>query len=394
VFRFTFSTSQPGWLGCAQQGAQLAVARVEQPAFGRPAVRWVAETPWADPAAALRQLARSQPLRKLKRVLLLARGQYQCLTLDTPADVPRDEWAAAMRWQLKDSVDFPVDSAAVDVLAVPEGTSYRAQSQLIVVAAPQDKVQPLVVAAHGCRLPWTAIDIAETALRNLSALQEPEGRAQALLHCEASHSTLVVTYGGDLLATRQFDLSLAQLAAEAPASRQSALDQLGLELQRTLDGIERSFGQVSLARLLVTPMPGLDALCEHLRPLLYVPVATWDAEAALDLTDVPALTGDIAALNRHLCAIGAALREPVPPMAPPAADTPPAAAATPTPTPTPATVAAAAVATAAASAAIEPTLVDRDHAGDSDVSDDDDDRNGPATVPAELEALNFDEPGH
>lgn len=277
-----------------------------------PAVQWVADEPWAEPGAALRRLQRSHDLGRHRRVLLLERGQYQCVTMDAPADVPREDWASAARWQLKESVDFAVDSAAVDVLAVPEGTSYRAQAQLIAVAAAEATLRPQVAAGHAAKLPWQALDISETALRNLSALQEPDQRAQALLHCEPGHSTLVVTYGGELLAARQFDLTLDQLTAADDTARQQAFDQAGLELQRTLDGIERSFGQVSLARLLITPMPGLDALCEHLRPLLYVPVAPWVAGDALDLSAVPALADDPALLNRHLCAIGAALRDAAP----------------------------------------------------------------------------------
>ena len=311
MFGLSRSSLQTGWIGCALQGGQGRFALVRQTPDAKPAVQWVADLPLSTgtSAATLRQLVSSHRLERHARVLLLERHQYHCLTLDAPADVPRADWAAAARWQFKDAVDFEIDSAAVDVLAVPEGTSSRAQSQLIAVAASRAQVQPLVAAAHGCKLPWTAVDIPETALRNLSALQEPEGRAQALLHCEASHSTLVVTFGGELLVSRQFELALAQLAAADEAARQAAHDQLGLELQRTLDGLERGFGQVSLARLLVTPMPGLQALCEHLRPLLYVPVAAWEASEALDLVGVPALAADDALLNRHLCAIGAALRE-------------------------------------------------------------------------------------
>ena len=80
-------------------------------------------------------------------------------------------------------------------------------------------------------------------------------------------------------------------------------------MQRTLDGIERAFGQVTLARLLITPMPGAAALCEHLGPLLYVPVAPLQLDTVLDFSDVPELLTDASLLNRQLCAIGAALRE-------------------------------------------------------------------------------------
>ena len=74
-------------------------------------------------------------------------------------------------------------------------------------------------------------------------------------------------------------------------------------------GIERSFGQVAMSRLVVTPMPGQQALCDHLAPLLYVPVAPYDTAGALDLSALPTLADDPVALNRSLRAIGAALRD-------------------------------------------------------------------------------------
>jgi MSHA biogenesis protein MshI len=300
---------QPGWIGCAPQGAQTSLALVERRPGERPVVRWVASTDWSEPAAALRRLKRSHALARHRRVALLQAAQYQCVTLDAPADVPREDWRAAVRWQLKDSVDFAVDTAAVDLLSVPEGASYRAQPQLIVVASPASEVRPLMEQADDAGARWDAVDIAETALRNLSALAEPEGRAQALLHCEAQHATLVFTYRGELLSTRRLDLALERLAADDDDARLPAYDLAVLELQRTLDGFERAFGQVTLARLLVGPMPGQRRFVEHLAPLLYVPVEGLDLSALLDLAAQPELASDPTQSNLHLCAIGAALRD-------------------------------------------------------------------------------------
>ncbi len=310
VLGFNRGSLLPGWIGCAPQGGQSAFALVLRAPGGKPVVRWTAQLAWHEPVATLQQLRGRRAMHRHRCVALLQRHQYQCVTLDAPSDVARDDWAAAVRWQLKDTVDFAVDSAAVDVLAVPTGSSYRAQPQLIAVAAADSQVRPLVEQGVDAGVPWLAIDITETALRNLSQLVEPEGRAQALLHCEAGHATLVVTCGGELLSTRQMELAL-NLADDADeAQRQQAYDQAGLELQRTLDGIERAFGQVTLARLLITPMPGVQALCDHLAPLLYVPVAPLRLDEVIDFSAVPELLADPALLNRQLCAIGAALRDP------------------------------------------------------------------------------------
>lgn len=311
MFPLSRSPLLPGWIACAPQGGQTTLALV-QPGVdgGKPAVRWAVQEAWDDPVGALRRLRGSHALARHRRVALLERGQYLCQSMDAPADVARADWAAAVRWQLKDSVDFPVDTAAVDVLAVPPGASYRPQPQLIAVAAAEAQVRPLVTQAHDAGLPWTAVDVAETALRNLALLVQPEGRALALLHCQPTHATLVVTFAGELLSTRQMEIAAEQFVAEDEEARQRALDHAGLELQRTLDGIERAYGQVSLAQLLITPMPGVDALTQHLGPLLYVPVAALDLCEALDWSAVPELAADAAALNRMLLAIGAALREP------------------------------------------------------------------------------------
>ena len=308
MFGLSRGSLLPGWIACVPQGDHISLALVQPGLEGKPAIRWTAEQDWAQPSRVLQQLRRSRGLHRHRRVTLLQRAQYQCVAMDAPADVPRPDWAAAVRWQLRDTVDFAVDSAAIDVLAVPEGTSYRAQAQLIAVAASAEQVRPVVEQAVDAGTPWQAIDIAETALRNLSALVEPEGRAQALLHCQAQHATLVVTFGGELLSTRQMELALALPDDADAAARTAAYDQAGLELQRTLDGIERAFGQVTLARLLITPMPGVLALCEHLGPLLYVPVAPLQLAEVLDFSAVPELLTDAGLLNRHLCAIGAALR--------------------------------------------------------------------------------------
>lgn len=309
VFPFTRPPLLPGWIGCAPQGGQTVLALVQPGAEGgKPVVRWTAQESWDDPVRVLRRLRGARALNRHRRVTLLERGQYLCQTMDAP-DVAREDWADAVRWQLKDTVDFPVDSAAIDVLAVPMGASYRPQPQLIAVAAAEQQVRPMVAQAHDAGLPWTAVDVAETALRNLALLVQPENRALALLHCQPSHATLVVTFAGELLSTRQMELSAEQFVSDDETVRQRALDQAGLELQRTLDGIERAYGQVTLAQLLITPMPGVDALVAHLSPLLYVPVAPLDLGEALDWSAVPELAGDAAALNRVLVAIGAALRE-------------------------------------------------------------------------------------
>lgn len=308
MFGFSKGSAPTGWIGCAPHGAQAAFALVQSPAGGRPVVLWAQQEPWTDPARTLNKLRRSRQLQRHHRVAVLQRGQYQCVTLDAPPDVPRGEWAGAVRWQLRDAIDFSMDTAALDVLAVPDGTSYRATPQVIAVAAPEAEMRALVGPSAEAGLPWQAVDVTETALRNLCLLVAGEQQTLALLHCQDKHATLVVTCKGELLSTRQLDLALLKVAKESREVRRAAFDQAALELQRTLDGIERAYGQVTLSQLLVTPMPGQAELCAHLAPLMYVPVATLDLSQAMDWQHLPGLLDDPTRMNALLVAIGAALR--------------------------------------------------------------------------------------
>lgn len=302
---FSRHPSSSAWVGCAPEGALAHLACVDRKPGSAPSVRWASTEPWTDATASLRSLRRSRKLSQHRRVGLLQRGQYQLLPMDAP-DVPREDWKQALRWQLKDLVDFAVDSAAIDLLELPAGGGGRAQARVLAVAAPQAQVRPLAQWAEDAGTPWQAIDIPEIALRNISALVEPAGRAQALLHF-ADSGLLVVTQDGELLLSRAIDVSALQLGSEDAEARQQAFDRAGLELQRTLDSFERQFSHLSLARLLVAPGPAMEAFCTYLAEMLYAPVSLLDLGDRLDLSAVAALA-DPQVLGTHLRAIGAALR--------------------------------------------------------------------------------------
>lgn len=299
-------TLRPGWVACAPEGGGARLACVACDESGPPRVLWVQPCDWTDAGRSLRALRKTRLLHRHRSVALLERAQYRLVPLDAP-ELPREEWRQAARWQIKDLVDFSVEEAAIDVLEVPGDPARRRAAQMLAVAAAHGALRPLVNCADAAGTPWSALDIAETGLRNISALVEPSGRAQALLHVADAGTTLVITAGGELLMTRQLEASLGQLQAADEAARLQAFDTAGLELQRTLDGFDRLFSHLSLARLLVAPGRGLEAFSDHVRELTFVPVQPLDLGGALDCSAVPELD-DAAQLSRYLSAIGAALR--------------------------------------------------------------------------------------
>jgi MSHA biogenesis protein MshI len=296
----------PGWVGIAPLGESVRLAHVVCTPGQRPALHWVCRAPWLDATQALRALRRSRALARQRTVAVLQRAQYQLLAMDAP-DVPREEWRDALRWRLKDMVDFSVDNAAIDVLEIPSAPTQRRAPQVIAVAASHSHLAPLADAAADAGLPWQAIDVPETALRNLAALAEQPGRGQALLHVGEIHSQLVVTWQGELLLARHIDVTLAQLTDSDEAARQQAYERASLELQRTLDSVERQFSHVSLAGVQVAPGAPLAGFIAYVGDLVYAPVTPFDAARWIDFSAVPELA-DAVEQAAYLPAIGAALR--------------------------------------------------------------------------------------
>jgi MSHA biogenesis protein MshI len=296
---------QPGWVAVAPAGAIAHAAHVVWPQGDRPTLAWACAADWVDPQIGLRQLHRSRGLQRHRSVALLQRHQYQLLPMDAP-EVPREAWRDAVRWQLNDMVDFAVDDAAIDLLEIPADTSQRGRTGLLAAVAPRHGLLDLVHAGDDVGLPWAALDLPETALRNLSALSEQDGRAQALLGLGDTGSWLVVTAGGELLLSRQIEASRAQICAPAGDAGGAQWERVALDLQRTLDHCDRLFNRVSLTRLLVGPLVAPDFLA-YLSALLYLPVQGFDLADLVDFAAVPPLA-DADEQSRYLCAIGAALR--------------------------------------------------------------------------------------
>lgn len=306
VLRWLHAKVGPGWVAMAPQGERVHVVHLVREAGRPPALSWACTESWARPAEAVRALRRSRSLHLTRSVAVLEHGQYQVLIVDAP-DVPREEWRDAIRWRLKDMVDFAVETAGIDMLDIATDPEKRRRASVMAVASPQSVMAPLADIGTDAGLPWQAVDVPESALRNVCALCAGAVRGEALLHVGIAFSTLVITAQGELLATRDIELSLARLTDHDAAARRATYERAGLEIQRTLDNIERQFSQANLARLQIAPGPPLLGFIEYLRGILYAPVAAFELGAVLDLSAVPELT-DPAEQAAYLPAIGAALR--------------------------------------------------------------------------------------
>lgn len=308
MFFFHKTAKRPGWLALSFQPQGICVAHVQRMPGGKPAVRLcrVSEGGPAD-ARALEKLAKELHLGQYRCSTLLQLKEYQMLLVEAPS-VPKEEMKAAIRWRVKDMLDYKIDDATVDVLDIPPQPDAPAKSRsLYAVAARNEIIQRLMAWFDQAGIPLSAIDIPEMAQRNMAALLEENGRGLAMLSFGTEEGLLTVNYGGELYLSRHIEVALPHLQERDEEQRRALFDKVTLELQRSLDHFDRQFHFIGLGKLVLAPLPEVDGLREHLVEHLYLPVEQMDLAALFDFSATPELTQP-AFQAQCFFTLGAALR--------------------------------------------------------------------------------------
>ena len=303
---FKKSKKRAGWLAFAIAGQRVLAASVERMPNAKPVIRLVGPVVAPSGVESIEKAGRDGQAQLRHCTTLLTGGEYQILNVEAP-NVPRDEMKTAVRWRLKDILDFPAADATIDVLDIALDANSRAQQSVFVIAAKNSIIASRQKLFLDAKVELTAIDIPEMAQRNISAMLEPEGRGIAMLSFGDDGGLLTVSYRGELYLSRRFDVTLAQLLETDHDRKHASFDKITLELQRSLDHFERQYAFISVAKLILGPssVTGLD---EYLSSNLYTPVETLDLATLFDLSRTPELT-DLAQQGRFFLAIGAALRD-------------------------------------------------------------------------------------
>lgn len=297
----------PGWMAIRVMPERIDVAHVVPGA--RPAVSRCESAAVAagGAVATLRELRRRLGLDRYRCTSLIEFPEYQLHNVEAPG-VPDAELRQALRWTIKDLIDFPVEEAAVDVLTIPAGSEQRTRN-VFVVTARRQHVGALAKLFEAANVPLDAVDIPELAQRNLTVLFETPARAAAMLAFHSGSCWLTITGNGELLVARRIDISLDRLLGADPDQRGIYLDRIALELQRSFDNFDRQFGFIAVSRLLLANVPPDCGLKAALQANLDLAVDDLALSEALDLDRVPDLAPDDA-LAARLLVIGAALRSP------------------------------------------------------------------------------------
>lgn len=276
------------------------VAAVERGASARPRLHFCSHRPAAEDGGGepLAELMRAHGVARAPVSMLLDPRDYELVLVETP-DVLPAELRAAVRWRIKDLINFHLDDAVIDVFEIP-GEPRRGKARMTYAVAARAQAVRRSVAFAKPAGTLDVIDIPELALRNVAALLPEARQGVALLVASEQASELVLVREESLYLARRIELAL-------PAEELAAA--LALEVQRSLDHYESQFDRPPIAKLYVAALDagqrslagairreiGLEASPLDLAPLFEGSASDWDL-----------------AQPRALHAIGAALRhEPV-----------------------------------------------------------------------------------
>jgi len=295
---------EPGWLAVSLQPGALNFAHgVSEPGRKSAILSW-GTRPLEDSPKDFERVTKELGVERYQCLTVLPSTDYQLLLVDVP-NVLAAELKAAVRWRLKDMLDYPVDDATIDVLDIPVPAAGARGHSMYAVAARNDVIQSTIERFTAAAAPLSVIDIGETAQRNIAALFEPPERAVGMLYLFPRQALLTINFRGELHLARRIDAGGEQLAA-APAQRDEALSRILLELQRSLDHLDRQFPFLAMAKLLLAPEPRESGLAAHLAANLGLPVERAELRDVMEFPDGPAPEGEAAWRLFHV--FGAALR--------------------------------------------------------------------------------------
>jgi MSHA biogenesis protein MshI len=175
--------------------------------------------------------------------------------------VSPNEVEQAIRWHVRNQLDFPVTEAIVTHFTTPHKTHTAQEDFIYAVVTKKDFIQPLSSLIHECNLSLEIIDIPEFALRNLMHFSQYKKRSIGLIEADEAKSTLMIIQKGLIYLFRQIEW-------DKKDSTQESIAKLSTELQRSLDYYESELGQSLVEHFYLSPnYPSLHASLKEGLPL-------------------------------------------------------------------------------------------------------------------------------
>lgn len=296
--------------GIALGEGSFALAVVRRDGVGKPALDHCGvHAAASDPVPALKSVLDKLGIARTPTCAVIGGDDYQIVQVEAP-DVLASEMRAAIRWRLRDVINFSVDEATVDVFEIPDPVRRTQGKMLFAVAARLSAVQRVAASVRAAAKGFDSIDIPELCLRNLSALLPQDHKGVAMLALNDRFAQLVITRQGVMYLTRRIETGrfgdTGRFGADGRDGTPIDAAALALEIQRSLDYYESHYDQTPVGDLVIAPPDArAQRLAGELKNETSLRVSTLDVR---DLFSV-AQSGEAVTDWHTLMALGAALRD-------------------------------------------------------------------------------------
>ena len=247
-----------------------------------------------DRSEVMDDLIATHKLAKAGCIGMLEPNTYTLHLVESP-NVEPSELRAALRWRIKELIDFEVEDAVVDAFDVP-GKNLRGKGggMIYVVAAKKADVLKQYDLFQEHNLKLEVMDIPELALRNVVSLLPEDRDGVALLYLTRHRGFIILTRESTLYLART--ISIGTLNLERASSQENENDEIltsefkatiesiVMEIQRSLDYYDRHSSNPAIETLIVCAVeyqfPGM--VIEQLSANLGMQVKKLDLNTVLD----------------------------------------------------------------------------------------------------------------
>lgn len=244
-----------GWsavVACASGVHAVSVAPAE--GAGKPRVLGCASLPPGEISARTLATLAGQVRSDGPWVFALGRQEYRILVVPEPP-VQEAEIEQSLRWTIAGMIDFPAEEANLAWMRIPTVQELpNRPPQLYVMVTRREWVDRYARLFKDARLALKAIDVRETGQRNLATLASQPGEGIALLRVAPDGIELTISCNGELYLDRFIEEIVFGHGLPDPDAQERMLERIALQVQRSLDYIERNLSFIQVRRLLIAPL--------------------------------------------------------------------------------------------------------------------------------------------
>ncbi len=239
--------------------------------------------------------------------LLLGRKAYHFFVVPEPT-VQASELEQSVRWSVGNMIDYPINEASMAIMRIPSSQQLpNRQTHLYVAVARKEMIQTYNAVFQRAGINLQAIDVRETAQRNIAALAETAGKGLGLLSIGNHGVQFIITCNGSLYLDRFIEESLHATSSNDPEFKLRVCERIVQQVQRSLDFVSRTLTFIEIDRVLLAPTRGESDSIDSITRELSLPVEKLDIASIVDISKIPELTRQENQAD-YFSALGAALR--------------------------------------------------------------------------------------